>query len=269
MTYNNRAFVKAEALGNDFIIIRDNGGPEVTATEAITLCDRRKGIGADGVLLVGDSSQADLSMKVINADGSVAEMCGNGIRCVAKYAYDLGLVTKDIMSVATGAGIREVVVTKGPDGKASVIRVALGQPVFGIIEQPVAGSSDVAITTVSIGNPHAVIFVDDADKVPVASLGPAIEMLPAFPDRTNVEFTQVLDDRSLRMRVWERGAGETTACGTGAAAALAAAVKTGRTGRKATVKLDGGDLTVTWPEDGQISIEGGANIVFSGELGGI
>lgn len=269
MNSERRSFVKAEALGNDFIIIRDNDWPETKAEEAIALCDRRKGIGGDGLLVVGDSAAADISMKVINADGSAAEMCGNGIRCVVKYAYDSGIVSGENIKVETGAGVLDVGITRGPDGKAAIMRVELGTPVFDIVEQPVEGAEGVLITSVFIGNPHAVIFVEDAEEAPVSTMGQEIARLPAFPNGTNVEFAQVIDGQTIRMRVWERGAGETQACGTGAAAALAAAVKTGRANRIATVRLDGGELKVSWPSGGKISIEGGAKVVFSGELGGI
>lgn len=269
MAITDRPFVKAEALGNDFIIIRKNGQTDITDEEAIALCNRRTGIGADGVLLVGRSAIADISMKVINADGSIAEMCGNGIRCVAKYVFDSGITGGKNIKIETGAGVLDVDIKSGPDGKAAIMRVELGTPVFGIKEKKVEGASGKLITTVKIGNPHAVIFVEDAEKAPVDTLGPVIENLPVFPNRTNVEFVQVINKKNLRMRVWERGAGETQACGTGAAAALAAAAETGRTDRSATVKLDGGELKVSWPLGGQVSIEGGANIVFSGILGGI
>jgi diaminopimelate epimerase len=264
-------FVKAEALSNDFVIIDGTAGAiALTGQDAVAICDRRGGVGADGVLLLQRADGADFNMKVLNADGSEAEMCGNGIRCAAKYAYDTGLVRKKEIKVATKAGLKTIDIRATDGDKATVMRVDLGSPEFKMIEESVVvGSEMLTGTSLSIGNPHAVVFVDDAAGAPVATVGPLLERHEAFPGRTNVEFVRVKTPTEIIMRVWERGAGETKACGTGAAATLAAASKTGRSERRATVTLDGGDLLVEWAADGKLYIEGGANLVFRGQLGGL
>jgi diaminopimelate epimerase len=274
-------FTKAEALGNDFIVIDDRSGKvTLNQDEIIALCDRRRGVGADGILLLQPSASASFLMRTLNADGTEAEMCGNGIRCAAKFAYDGGLARQKDIIIDTRAGLKTVSVLSEEGGRASTLRVDLGTPEFERAAVPMVGPNGQAIqeplvvegeqhtiTAVSMGNPHAVVFVTNVDDAPVATLGPAIERHIAFPARTNVEFVQVVGRDRLRMRVWERGAGETDACGTGAGAALAAAHTVGRTDRRALVNLPGGDLDVEWAGDGHIYITGGAVIVFSGRIG--
>ncbi len=264
-------FIKAEALRNDFVIIDGlNGKMEINGDDAVMLCDRRAGVGADGVLLLEKAEGADFAMKVLNADGSEAEMCGNGIRCAAKYAYDTGYARRPELRIMTGAGLKVVEVREAEGDKAVLMRVGLGTPEFKMIEESLpVGYDELTVTALDIGNPHTVVFVDDVEETPVVTVGRLIECHKAFPDRTNVEFVQVKKAGLLKMRVWERGAGETSACGTGAAASLAAAAKTGKAARRATVKLEGGDLLVEWAEDGKLYIEGGANLVYRGKMGGI
>ena len=264
-------FIKAEALGNDFVIVDGTEKPvRLTAEDAVHLCDRRTGVGADGVLLLEKADDADFSMRVFNADGSEAEMCGNGIRCAAKYIYDNGSARKEKLIVMTAAGPKTVDIRETDGNKAIKMRVDLGSPEFKMVEESVpVGYDELTVTALDIGNPHAVVFVDDVEGAPVVTVGRLIECHEAFPGRTNVEFVEIKSPSSLSMRVWERGAGETSACGTGAAASLAAAAKTGRSAKLATVTLEGGDLLVEWAEDGKLYIEGGANLVYSGKMGGL
>lgn len=258
-------FTKAQALGNDFIIIDGRKGePAIDPGRAVALCDRRFGIGADGVLIVGASEEADISMKVINADGSFAEMCGNGVRCVALYARENGLA-KDAMTVETGAGIKTVrfdVTNGGLQG----IEVDIGEPSDVRPLELKVGDMTIQATALSMGNPHCVTFVNDTASVPVDKIGPVIERLPDFPNRTNAEFAHVISETEIAMRVWERGAGETSACGTGAAAVVAAAVINKLAQRSATVHLAGGDLDVAWKDDSHVYIKGSAELVFEGAL---
>jgi len=245
-------FVKMEGLGNDFVVIQGPHTP--TSDEVSAWCDRRHGVGADGVLVVGPLDADRVSMDYWNADGSPAEMCGNGLRCVARYAVSHGLVAGPAFTVETAVGPRQVVV-----GELTV-RAELG-PV-----SIVGNTVDLAgyrLDPMSVGNPHAVAFVDDCYAVPVGAAGPLIEGDPAFPLRTNVEFATVTAPDRLALRVWERGVGETLACGSGAAAAVAAAHKRGLTGPKVSVSLPGGTLEVEIV-DGDAWIEGPAVEVFSG-----
>lgn len=264
-------FIKAEALGNDFVIVDGlKISVALTGKDAVRLCDRRAGVGADGVLLLEQADNADFAMRVLNADGSEAEMCGNGIRCAAKYAYDTGLVRREKLDIMTVAGLKTVEVREADGDKAVLMRVDLGFPEWQMVEESIpVGYEEIKVTALSIGNPHAVVFVDDAKGAPVTTVGRLIECHEAFPGRTNVEFVEIKEPGFLNIRVWERGAGETSACGTGAAASLAAAAKTGRSERVATVAQEGGNLLVEWAEDGKLYIEGGANLVYQGKLGGL
>ena len=270
-------FTKMHGLGNDFVLIdcRDKAvSDQLTAISDLSkkLCHRRFGIGADQVLLLYPSNIADFKMMIFNADGTEVEMCGNGIRCFAKYIWDRGLSAKETLSVETLAGIIK------PERDGSMVRVDMGEPVLEGRLIPVAldgmvkdfplkiEDKEFTITAVSMGNPHAVIFVDNVDGFDVKKYGSLIENHGLFPKRTNVEFIQVCDTERIRMRVWERGAGETMACGTGASAAGVAANLKGFTGRRVTVQLAGGELLIEWKEDNHVYMTGPAEEVFEGSI---
>ncbi|MCL5291185.1 MAG: diaminopimelate epimerase [Actinobacteria bacterium] len=273
------AFAKHEGLGNDFIIVEDLGNElHIMPPTVVHLCDRRFGIGADGLILVRASLEADFKMEYHNSDGSTAEMCGNGLRCFAKYVYDHGLIEATRVTVETGAGIKEIDLVF--DGDCAVgARVDMGYPALAASEIPVTlelgESNDVTLsvdgvaikgTCVSMGNPHCVIFVDDVESAPVRALGPKIETNPIFPRKTNVEFAKVVSPNEIEIRVWERGAGETLACGTGACATAVAAHLNGYTGRHTRINLPGGRLDIEWKDDGRIFMKGPAREVFTGEM---
>lgn len=267
-------FVKMHGLGNDFVLVDERDGERQDWPDlARRVAHRRLGVGCDQVLLVRSSATADLRMDIYNADGSRAEMCGNGIRCLALYARLRGLCPGGELHVETLAGI------VGTRFRGEDVEVDMGTPILDGRSIPVKadgpvrdcsvslGDEAVRVTCVSMGNPHAVVFVEDAEAVPVEKLGPRLETHPFFPRRTNVEFVQVLGPQGLRMRVWERGAGVTLACGTGACAAAVAAAWTGRAEREAQVFLDGGVLRVHWdPATGRVSLTGPAALVFEGEV---
>ena len=235
-------FTKVQGLGNDFVIV-DGTTEQINdyAVAAVKLCDRHFGIGADGLVVVLPSETADFRMRIFNSDGSEAEMCGNVTRCFAKYLYEHGLTTKTRMTIETLAGIIGPELKFDQAGKVSAVRVDMGKPRLKRAEIPMHGPAEdqvinesltvngeeYFITCVSMGNPHCIIFVQDVAALPLEKIGPAIETHPAFPRKINVEFIQVLNDQEMIMRVWERGAGVTLACGTGASAALAAAVLNG------------------------------------------
>ena len=276
-------FAKVHGLGNDFVILNclDDAGviPESRYGEiARELCNRNFGIGADGIMLVQPSDQADIRMRIINSDGSEAEMCGNGIRCFARYVYEHGIVTKESMTIETLAGIMGPRIMLDEAGKVSGIEVDMNEPILEKPEIPMVGEgraiaetiqiedTTFEITAVSMGNPHCVIFVDDAKNFPIAYWGPRIEKSEYFPRKTNVEFVQVLNDHEVIMRVWERGAAVTLACGTGACATATACVLNGKTGRDVLLHLDGGDLNVRWDEaTNHLFMTGPAVEVFHGE----
>jgi diaminopimelate epimerase len=268
-------FVKMHGLGNDFVVVDERGGERTDWPElAPRIAHRRFGVGCDQVLLLRASTTGDLRMDIYNADGSRAEMCGNGVRCAALWARARGLAAGEVLQVETLAGI---VSTRF---RGDEVEVDMGAPVLDGPRIPVdaegpvrghplaVGSASVAVTCVSMGNPHAVVFVADAESYPVAEVGPLLETHSFFPRRTNAEFVQVLAPDRLRMRVWERGAGITLACGTGACAAAVAAAWTGRAGRDVTVVLDGGELRVRWDEaTDRVFLTGPAVEVFTGEMG--
>ena len=273
-------FAKMHGAGNDYVYV--NGFAEAVADPAAlaqAVSNRQFGIGSDGLILILPSEVADVRMRMFNADGSEAEMCGNGIRCVAKYAYDHGLVTNKEIRVETGAGVKPLQLFTNAADKVERVRVNMGQPVLKRSRIPMTGPEaeqivaeslavldrTFAITCVSMGNPHCVIFVDDVDAFPVELYGPAIENHPSFPRRINVEFVQVLASGEVRQRTWERGAAETLACGTGASAVTVAGVLTGRTDRRLLNHLRGGDLEMEWAEDGDIYMTGPAVQVFEGD----
>ncbi|MGI6224913.1 MAG: diaminopimelate epimerase [Peptococcales bacterium] len=272
-------FTKVHGLGNDFILINaleKNDSLDYFAL-APKLCDRYFGIGADGILLILPSHVADIRMQIINSDGSEAEMCGNGIRCFAKYVYEQGIINKTIMKVETLAGIiiPEIILE---DNKVVSIRVDMGEPQLERSKIPMLGSSgqvikeklkvldrDFEITTVSMGNPHCVIFVPDLKEIEIEKWGPLIEKHQVFPRKTNVEFVQVINPQEAVLRVWERGAGITLACGTGACATLTAGVLNNLLNRRANIKLLGGELNVEWAENNHLYMTGPAVEVFRGK----
>ena len=272
-------FTKWQGTGNDFVIV--NGFEETIvdySAKAIELCDRHFGIGADGLILVLPSAIADFRMRIFNSDGGEAEMCGNGIRCFARYVYENGLLDKTELSVETLAGIIRPKLLPA-DGKETLVCVDMGEPRLNrgeipmtgepagrVIDVPlVVGATDYRITCVSMGNPHCVIFTDAVEELDLPTLGRPIEGHPWFPRKTNVEFVQVLDRQNLRMRVWERGAGVTLACGTGTCATVVAAVLNDKTDRKVRVRLDGGELLIEWRDDNHVYMTGPAVEVFRGE----
>ena len=273
-------FTKWQGCGNDFVLI-DCRQQELDDYGAFAkrVCDRHYGIGADGVLVILESDKADFRMRIFNTDGSEAEMCGNGIRCFARYLREAGATDKDKFTVETGAGILvpEIV---WKDGAITGVRVDMGEPVLAADEVPVTGygndrAVDVPIevagqswrmTAVSMGNPHCVVFVDDLKQVSIDQVGPLFETQARFPKKTNTEFVQVLDRTHLRMRVWERGAAITLACGTGACATLTAAVLTGRSERAADIILDGGTLHIEWAADNHLYMTGPAECAFAGTV---
>lgn len=282
------SFTKMHGLGNDFIII-DDRAEELEFDEGAVewLCDRNFGVGADGLILIRPATVegADYSWWFRNSDGSVAEMCGNGIRCFAKYVVDHGLVPaeQDTVSVETAIGVLRIAVTRDYDGTMSLATVDMGEPILRPADIPTemrcggnddmvidcaleTGEGTFSVTPISMGNPHCVIFVDDIETAPVDTAGPAIETHPAFPNKTNVEFAQVMGDDVIRLRVWERGVGETLACGTGACATAVVAALTCRGGRESVVELLGGELAIRWGEDGRVYMTGPAEEVFSGSM---
>lgn len=266
-------YVKAHGAGNDFVLVPDPDDVlELDPVLVQALCDRHRGLGADGVIRVAPGRRgtgADVFMDYRNADGSVSEMCGNGIRCVAKYVVDRGLVAGPEVAVDTRSGVKPVTCTPGPDGLVARVRVLMGAPrADGIdVGLEVPGAGIVRVTTVSMGNPHAVLVVEDVATAPVDALGPLVGTHPAFPAGTNVEFITVERPDRVRGRIWERGVGETLASGSGASAMLAAAHLLGLAGRRATVALPGGDLDVEWAEEGMV-VEGPAVEVASGRVDG-
>lgn len=282
------SFVKMHGLGNDFILIEDLAEEIDLSEEAVEyFCDRNFGIGADGLMLVRRPTvpEADFAWWFRNSDGSVAEMCGNGIRCFAKYVADHGLIAPDatFVRVQTARGVLGIELERDESGRVTLATVDMGEPILAPAlipttlgcegsDAPVIGCAldtelgTVEVTCVSMGNPHAIIWVDDVETAPVDTLGPLVETHPAFPRRTNVEFAQITGDGEIALRVWERGVGETLACGTGACATTVAATLTCRIGREALVELPGGELSIRWDEGGHVFMTGPAEEVFSGVM---
>lgn len=265
-------FTKMHGLGNDFVVINclEGSCPDL-APLAKKICDRRFGIGCDQLLVVRPSERGDFKMEIFNNDGGQVEMCGNGIRCLAQYLVKHGTTSKSELAIETLAGIIR------PRLLGEMVEVDMGEPILDGPRIPVqaegkiinrelaAEGQNFLVTCVSMGNPHCVIFVPDVFQVDIPRLGPALERHPFFPKRTNVEFIEVQDPKHLKMRVWERGAGETLACGTGACGALVAAVLNGHSDREATLHLKGGDLLVRWSErDNHVYMTGPGTEVFSG-----
>ncbi|WP_373229914.1 diaminopimelate epimerase [Cohnella sp.] len=274
-------FTKMNGLGNDFIIVAgEHALPANVAELAEKLCNRFFGIGADGLVYILPSDKADFRMRIINSDGSEAEQCGNAIRCVAKYVYDNGLTDKTELTIETlGAGVQPVQL-EIDGGQVQRVTVDMGQPILNGLDvpttidaNPVLGHKvtvdgrEFAFTAVSMGNPHCVIYVDDAAGFDLATWGPKLEKHPLFPRKINVEFAKVNTRSQVDMRVWERGAGPTLACGTGACATLVSSVLNGLTDRKATISLAGGDLLIDWNEaNNRVYMTGPAAFVFTGKV---
>lgn len=275
-------FYKYHGLGNDFVLVDTRNqelpaaGGDVAAL-ARRVCHRHTGIGADGLVFLRPVGEAGIQMQIINSDGSEPEMCGNAIRCVAKYLYEHGGLKQDEMRIATLAGIMRPRLIR-ENGRVKAVRVDMGEPRLERTEIPMTGppgrvineplaldGGNFRVTAVSMGNPHCLIFTAHVDRVPLAELGPKLENHPDFPRKTNVEFIEVLNPGEVRMRVWERGAGPTMACGTGACATAVGGVLNGLTGRAVKVHLPGGTLDIEWAEDNHVYMTGPATEVFCGE----
>jgi len=274
-------FTKMHGAGNDYVYVNCFEEQVANPAEvAIKVSNRNFGIGSDGLILIMPSDKADVRMRMFNSDGSESEMCGNGIRCVAKYAYDHGIVTKTEITAETGAGILTLQLFPDSANKIERVRVNMGPPRLSREQIPMNGNpapqvvaeeltvldKTFKITCVSMGNPHCIIYVDDVDSFPVATYGPLIENHQLFPRRTNVEFIQIISRNEVKQRTWERGAGETLACGTGASAVCVAGVLNNVTDRKILNHLAGGDLELEWVENGPVFMTGPATEVFSGDI---
>lgn len=259
-------FTKMHGLGNDYLYVYSETEPTNAPELSIKLSRRHFGAGSDGMIWILPSDKADFKMRIFNADGSEAKMCGNGIRCVGRYVYDKGYTDKTHLTVDTLSGIK-ILDLKLKDGKAVAATVNMGEVNVGKKMSLEVLGDKVECIPVSVGNPHAVIFTDDAENAPLTTVGAAIEHHSEFPDGVNVEFVQVLDGNTLRMRVWERGSGITMACGTGACASASAAVAEGfcKEGEPIEVKLDGGSLFITKNADGTVLMTGPAEFVYEGE----
>ena len=276
-------FTKMHGIGNDYAYVStfDQPGPADPSALATAISDRHFGVGSDGLILITPSEKADARMRMFNADGSESEMCGNVVRCVAKYIFDRGIAPRPRVTVETGRGVLNLDI-ESTAGRARRVRVDMGRPILTAAEIPTALPGDpvvdaplsaagreLQVTCVSMGNPHALIYVDAVDEYPVEAVGAAIERHPAFPRRINAHFIQIFGPGEVKMRTWERGSGVTLACGTGACAVAVAGVLSGRTGRKLLAHLPGGDLDLEWPaDDASIFMTGPAVEVFSGEWPG-
>ncbi|MCI7106827.1 MAG: diaminopimelate epimerase [Lachnospiraceae bacterium] len=271
-------FTKMHGCGNDYVYVNlFEEKIDDPASLSIAVSDRHFGIGSDGLITIGPSDVADFRMRIYNADGSEAEMCGNGIRCVAKYVYDHKLTNQTEISVESGAGIKYLQLTT-ENGKVTKVRVDMGEPKLApaeipveaqgqkVIDEPItAAGKEWRMTCVSMGNPHAVVFVDDVEHFELEKYGPAFEHHERFPKRTNTEFVQVISKTEASMRVWERGSGETWACGTGTCATVMACILNGKTENQVLVHLRGGDLLIEYdPESNHIFMTGPATEVFTG-----
>lgn len=275
-------FTKMHGTGNDYIYV--NGFVETIenpAEFAICYSDRHKGIGSDGLVMILPSETCDFRMRMFNADGSESEMCGNASRCIGKFVYDKGLTTKTEVSLETLAGVKILKLFIGADNKVEKVTVDMGEPILNGLSIPTIFDEEMVInrelkyndeltyhiTAVSMGNPHAVIFTSGIHQLDLPKIGPVVENVAAFPRRTNTEFIEVIDRSHVNMRVWERGSGETLACGTGACAAVVAGVLNGFNERITHVSLLGGELTIEWNEkDNHVYLTGGATTVFEGEI---
>ena len=276
------AFTKMEGCGNDYVYVNGftQSVPEEEKPALVRrLSDRHFGIGGDGVIFINPAKEADFEMEMWNADGTRSEMCGNGIRCVARYVYDFGLTDQKEFSIVSAGKVKYMTLYE-QDGQISAVRVNMGQPILEADQIPVRADHSPVInvpievqgkeyrmTCVSMGNPHAVVFVDSTEDFPLEQVGPYFENHPCFPNRTNTEFVQVIDRGRVRMRVWERGTGETLACGTGCCATAVACVLNGLTDNAITVEVLGGELRIEWDrEKDLVWMTGPATVVFSGEI---
>lgn len=276
-------FHKIQGTGNDFIVCHDLSEEETNWAEIATkVCNRRFGVGSDGLILVKRGTSSDISMRMFNPDGTESEMCGNGIRCVAKFAYDEGLVDNPSnITIAVGSVIYEVWSTMDSNGKIEKVRVDMNKPIIEpskipvtidsngpIIDYPVnIHNTDLNLSFISMGNPHAIHFHDgDLESVNLEDLGPQVESHTIFPNKTNFEIVNVLNKESLKVRVWERGAGLTLACGSGACASFAAAHIKGLVGNQADVELPGGTLIIEWDGEGSVYMTGSVETVFTGTI---
>ena len=265
--------------GNDYIYIdATKSCPDNLPELARVMSDRHKGVGSDGLVAIMPSEVADFRMRMFNADGSEGEMCGNASRCIAKFVYDKGLTSSSTIMLETLAGIKILQITKfNPDGTVKAVTVDMGKPSFSPQDVPIATTGEMRdsnirtsmgemrITALSMGNPHGVIFIDNVANLEINGIGLEIQNLPIFPAKANIEFVEVINRDELRMRVYERGSGETMACGTGACATLVAAVVTNRANRKAVIHLLGGDLIIEWADNDHVMMTGEAVTVFEGE----
>ena len=273
-------FTKMQGLGNDYVYVNCmEQMVEDAAETARRVSDRHFGIGSDGLILICPSDKADFEMRMYNADGSRGEMCGNGIRCVGKYVYDYGLTDKTSLSVETLGGIKHLFL-EVEDGKVSLVKVDMGPAILEpekipvtaegsrVVDEPLqVDGKTFRMTCVSMGNPHAVTYVDDVQGMDLEKTGPSFENHERFPNRINTEFAHVLDRNTVEMRVWERGSGETLACGTGACAVAVASILNGYTEDQVTVRLLGGDLKIEWDrEANKVYMTGPAEVVFDGEI---
>lgn len=272
-------FTKMHGAGNDYVYVNcfEEKLPADIPALARQVSDRHFGIGSDGLILICPSEKAHARMRMFNADGSESEMCGNGVRCVAKYVYDHGISRQEELSIETGRGVLTLQVFP-EGGKVQLVRVNMGEPILNAADIPttlpgnpplkaplVIGDKTLEVTCISMGNPHCITFVDKVTDEWVHGVGPQVEVHPAFPRRVNAEFIQIVSRTEMIMRVWERGSGETLACGTGACASAVAAVLNGLTERTVLCHLPGGDLTLEWPENGPVYMTGPATEVFTGE----
>ena len=275
-------FFKMQGLGNDYVYIDCINGKEPIDIKNLTnrLSNRHFGVGSDGLILLCKSKAADLKMRMFNSDGSEAQMCGNGIRCVAKLAYELGLICEEITTIETLSGIKTLKLNI-VNGKVKTVEVDMGAPILEATKIPVSSSAKIEdkkvkaevkvknkkieLTCISMGNPHAVTFVNDIKNFKVAEYGPILENADIFPEKANIEFVEVVDKNNIKMRVWERGSGETLACGTGACSSVVASSLNGYTDRKVNVQLLGGNLEIEWKPNNHVHMTGPAVTVFKGE----
>ena len=275
-------FTKMTGLGNDYIYVNcmENNLKNIPEL-AKSLSDRHFGIGADGLILIDktDNNKADFKMRIFNSDGSEAEMCGNGIRCAAKFIHDNELCDSDKISIETLSGIKRVKLIEGLTGEYDGAIVDMGEPIFQDKNIPYniyeafnkdldldVNGEKMRFTVVSMGNPHAITFVENLDNIDIEKVGSSVENNPIFPNRTNVEFVQIIDKNKIKVRVWERGVGETFACGTGACAAMVASGINGYTDESVTVELAGGELKVEWGKDNHIYMQGPAKTIYEGTI---